>query len=169
MVIKINNLKEGIHHYNLDEPVENLGLVLPFTNKVNVDINLQKLHNQVVLETKLDLKVHFECDRCGEDYFSSLNTDYKMVYLFGKNPEGEDESLNFVYLPLDASEIKLDDDIRDYAMLAIPMKKLCKEDCKGLCPECGQNLNSGSCSCTSQEIDPRWQPLKDLKKNFENN
>jgi uncharacterized protein len=169
MVIKINNLKEGIHHYNLDEPVENLGLDLPFTDKVNVDINLQKLHNQVVLTTKLDLKVHFECDRCSEDYFYSLNTDYKMVYLFGKNPVNDEESLNVVYLPLDASEIKLDNDIRDYAVLAIPMKKLCKEDCKGLCTECRQNLNSGSCSCASRDIDPRWQPLNDLKKNFENN
>jgi uncharacterized protein len=169
MVIKINNLKEGVHQYNLDELVENLGLNEPFTDKINVDLNLQKLHNQVVLETKLNLKVKFECDRCSEDFNSTLSTNYKMVYLFGNNSDEKEESLNVVYLPLDASEIILDEDIHDYAMLAIPMKKLCKEDCKGLCPQCGKNLNEGACSCDNQEIDPRWLPLKDLKNKIGNN
>lgn len=169
MVIKINNLKEGVHQYNLDELVENLGLEEPFTDKVNVDLNLQKLHNQVVLETKLNFKVKFECDRCSEDFNSTLSANYKMVYLFGNNPDEKEESLNVVYLPLDASEIKLDEDIHDYAMLAIPMKKLCKEDCKGLCPHCHKNLNEEACSCDNQEMDSRWMPLKDLKNKIGNN
>ena len=169
MVIKINNLKEGIHHYNLDESVESIGLEQNFTDKVNVNLVLQKLHNQLILETKLKLKAHFDCDRCNEVFLSTLDTNYKIVYLFGNNPYEKEESLNVVYLPLDASEIVLDNDIRDYAMLAIPMKRLCKVDCMGICPECGKNLNEESCSCNSREIDSRWLPLKDLKNKIDIN
>jgi uncharacterized protein len=169
MLIKINNLKEGTHHYNLDEPIESVGLEEPFFDKVNVNISLQKLHNQIVLETELLLNAHFECDRCVSDFDSTLETKYQAVYLFGNNTDEDGDSLNVTYLPKDASEIVLDNDIRDYALLAVPMKKLCKEDCKGLCPECGKNLNEGICNCKNLEIDPRWLPLQDLKNKIDTN
>jgi len=163
MLIKINNLTEGTHLYKLDEPIESLGLEEPFVDKVEINLSLQKLHNQIVLETELQLHAHFECDRCNSDFNSTLETKYQIVYLFGNNPDEDGDSLNVTYLPREASEIVLDDDIRDYALLAIPMKKLCKDDCKGLCPECGKNLNEGGCDCKNHEVDPRWLPLLDLK------
>jgi uncharacterized protein len=168
MVVKIKNLKEGTHVFNLDEPVEKFELEDPFFDNLKISLKLQKLHNQIFLETKLLIKARFECDRCNSIFISNLETDYKMVYLFGNNPS-DHESDNITYLPLDASEIKLDGDIRDYAMLAIPMKKLCKEDCKGLCPECGKNLNEGLCSCKIQVGDPRWLPLSELKNKIDTN
>lgn len=169
MLLKVNHLKEGIHNFNIDEPVENVGLEEPFFDKVNVVLSLHKLHNQIILETRLKLKAHFDCDRCNASYDVQLNADYKMVYLFGRAAEREEDALNVVYLPIDASSIKLDDDIRDYAMLAIPMKKLCKEDCKGLCPTCGKNLNDGPCDCEFTNIDDRWISLQELKKKINNN
>jgi len=48
------------------------------------------------------------------------------------------------------------------------MKKLCKEDCKGLCPRCGKNLNEDNCICTEKEIDPRWEPLEKLRNKLNN-
>ncbi len=86
MLIKINNLSEGTHQYSMDEPIASLGLEEPFMNKVNISLILQKLHNQVVLETELKLNVRFECDRCTSDFMTTLVTNYKMVYLFGNNP-----------------------------------------------------------------------------------
>jgi uncharacterized protein len=169
MLIKVNNLKEGTHLYNLDEPIENIGLEEPFIDKVNIDLNLQKLHNQIILETKILAKANFECDRCNSEFISRLRTAYKMVYLFGSSADDGNEALDVAYLPADASEIVLDDDIRDYALLSIPMKKLCKEDCRGLCPKCGKNLNEGKCDCDSQTVDPRWLQLKDLKNKIDNN
>lgn len=169
MLIKVNNLKDGTHLYNLDEPIENIGLEEPFIDKVNIDLNLQKLHNQIVLETKIQAKANFECDRCTSVYTSNLETAYKMVYLFGSNADEENETLNVTYLRADVSEIVLDNDIRDYALLSIPMKKLCKEDCLGLCSKCGKNLNEGKCDCDSQTIDPRWMQLKDFKNKIDNN
>lgn len=169
MLIKINNLKEGTHLYKFDESVESLGLTDPFFDKVKINLNLQKLHNQIVLETELLLNVRFECDRCISNFDSTLATKYKVVYLFGNDSDEENESLDVTFLPVNVSEIILDDDIHDYAMLAIPMKKLCKNDCKGLCLECGKNLNEGSCSCKNLVSDPRWLPLQDLKNKIDTN
>ena len=58
--------------------------------------------------------------------------------------------------------IDLTEAIRQYAMLAIPMKPLCQENCTGLCPTCGHNLNLGPCDCPQQAIDPRWTGLHKL-------
>ena len=51
---------------------------------------------------------------------------------------------------------------RQYAMLVIPMKPLCRNDCAGLCPNCGHNLNLGPCDCPPQQVDPRWAALTEL-------
>ncbi|GAI19598.1 unnamed protein product, partial [marine sediment metagenome] len=52
--------------------------------------------------------------------------------------------------------------IRQYMMLAIPMKPLCREDCAGLCSRCGHNLNQGPCNCLPQEIDSRWSEVSKI-------
>lgn len=64
----------------------------------------------------------------------------------------------------DQDFIDISNDVREYAMLAIPMKNLCKEDCKGLCPRCGKDLNTEQCSCETEKVDPRWLALKELLK-----
>jgi uncharacterized protein len=77
--------------------------------------------------------------------------------------DSESEKEDVVYIHPDTDKIDLDKDIRDYAILAVPMKKLCSVDCKGLCPKCGNNLNEGPCNCSEEEIDPRWEPIRKLK------
>ncbi|MEW6210600.1 MAG: DUF177 domain-containing protein, partial [Acidobacteriota bacterium] len=59
--------------------------------------------------------------------------------------------------------IDLDDVVREQVELALPMSRLCKEDCLGLCQQCGADLNEGPCQCDAEESDPRWATLKELK------
>lgn len=63
----------------------------------------------------------------------------------------------------EAQIIDLTPSIREDIMFALPLKPLCKEDCKGMCPTCGKNLNSGSCSCTREKGDERWSALENLE------
>jgi uncharacterized protein len=87
-----------------------------------------------------------------------------MVYLFRVNfDESESEREEVVYIHPGTDKIDLDKDIRDYALLAVPMKQLCSDDCKGLCLKCGKNLNEGLCDCTEEIIDPRWEAIQKLK------
>ena len=58
----------------------------------------------------------------------------------------------------------LEDVLREQLLLAVPMRVVCREDCKGLCPQCGSNLNTGKCECPPGPSDVRWAGLKELKK-----
>jgi len=57
----------------------------------------------------------------------------------------------------------LDDVVREQVLLAVPLKVTCREDCKGLCTHCGQNLNQRQCSCAVQVEEPRWAALKEIR------
>ncbi len=168
MIIKISNLNEGIHEFDFEEPIEKIGLQEPFFGNIELKISLSKIQHQVIIDAVLKAKAELTCDRCGRLYEKLLNNDYKVVYLFS-NDDIESDDLDTVYLPLDTDKIKLDDDARDYAVLSIPMKSLCKEDCKGLCYKCGKDLNEGKCDCHDPEIDERWKPLMELKNKLSTN
>ncbi len=168
MKIKISNLSDGVHNFNFDVNVGELDLEEPFWGNCKVDVELNKLHNQIILNANITLNVKFECDRCNKTFNTVIASYYKMVYLFGTEPV-DNGSVNITYLPVDADKIDLAGDVRDYALLAIPMKKLCKENCKGLCVKCGKDLNQGECCCEFNGADPRWLPLTELKNKINNN
>ncbi len=95
------------------------------------------------------------CDRCGCDFPNVKTTRLNATVVEedeGENPE------NFV---LEGDEIDLDDVLSTCFILDMDTKFLCKEDCKGLCPQCGKNLNLGPCGCQKQ-IDPRFAVLEQL-------
>lgn len=167
MIIKISNLLEGKHYFNFVENVQKLELEEPFFGNFSTDVKLTKLHNQIILDSHTKINARFECDRCGTEFETLLENDYEMVYLMNEVPE-ESEAINVVYLPADAVTINIKNDLREFAILSIPMKKLCKRDCKGLCYRCGGDLNKNECNCSNAEIDPRWQKLIDLKNNINN-
>jgi uncharacterized protein len=61
----------------------------------------------------------------------------------------------------------LEDVLREQVLLALPLKVTCREECKGLCPQCGKNLNQEQCSCSTEMEDPRWAALKDVRSRLE--
>jgi uncharacterized protein len=162
MMIKISNLSEGVHYLTFEGDINELELKEPFSGKYQAEVKLTKLHNRIILDIDLKTQAYFDCDRCGTNYSCSLQNNFQMVYLSGDKPADSDSD-NIIYLPSDADKIKLNKELRDYAILSEPMKKLCKEDCKGLCYRCGKNLNDSSCKCEAKQVDPRWQPLMELK------
>jgi uncharacterized protein len=168
MIIKIAGLSEGLHEYKFEEPVENLGLEEGFTGNLTAEVELNKVHNQIVLNVSVNVTARFECDRCNRTFDQELNPYYQIVYLFGDEPD-DNEDINIIYLSPDADKINIAPEVRDYVLLSVPMKKLCAEECKGLCPKCGKDLNQDTCECESGEVDSRWLPLQELKKKLNNN
>ena len=117
------------------------------------------------LETELELA----CSRCLEPYRFPLSAPFDLRYLPASSAvfaEGEHEldedDLEISYYRDD--QIDLNDLLREQFYLALPMKPLCREDCRGLCPECGIDRNEESCDWTLREPDPRWQALRDLEE-----
>lgn len=106
------------------------------------------------------------CGRCLEDFSFPVDAGFDVLYLPHAQNAGEgeveveDDDLATAYYQDD--QIDLGQLVREQFYLAIPMKPLCREGCKGLCPECGTNLNTGSCNCVREWTDPRLESLKAL-------
>jgi len=67
----------------------------------------------------------------------------------------------------EGESLLLEDVLREQVLLAVPLKATCRQDCKGLCPQCGANLNLTQCSCAEPAEDPRWSGLRDLRSKLE--
>jgi uncharacterized protein len=105
--------------------------------------------------------VVLECSRCLADAGAHVEDEAHVIFAEVGSEETDDPD---VY-PLDpkAQEIDLRPIIREEWLLVAPAFALCREDCKGLCPKCGADLNAGPHACDQKEADPRWDTLRKLK------
>ena len=108
------------------------------------------------------------CSRCLEGFRVPVRAPFDLLFLpaasepASPEQEIEDDDLGTSYYR--DGVIDLADVVREQLSLALPMKPLCQEGCRGLCPECGTNLNSGACDCAPRWEDPRLAPLKALTR-----
>ena len=109
-------------------------------------------------------EIELLCSRCLERFTLPVRADFDLRYVprtenVGEGEqEVEEDDLTTAFYADD--QIDLGELIAEQFHLALPMKPLCSEGCKGLCPQCGTNLNTGTCNCSRQWTDPRLAPLK---------
>jgi uncharacterized protein len=111
------------------------------------------------------------CARCVEPVALPLAGEFDLIF----RPEEADAAAGEHAITPDETEIGyyqesgllLEDVVREQVLLSLPGRILCKEDCKGLCPRCGQNLNLATCSCGDVPADPRWNALAGLAEKLE--
>jgi len=120
---------------------------------------------------RLTGEVEPECGRCLERYGLPIRQELDLFYLprSAGQPEDEEEEVELsdrdvVVGYYDGDRLDLAEVMREQLLLAVPLKSLCREDCRGLCPTCGNNLNAGACGCAPPEApeDPRLAPLRRL-------
>jgi uncharacterized protein len=105
----------------------------------------------------------FICDRCGQPFERQETLRGDFYFSFERARETV-RDLDFSNIPKGARELDISQEIRDLVILDQPWRFLCREDCQGLCPVCGANLNLETCRCERETVDPRWQALQELKK-----
>lgn len=169
MKINISNLSEGIHEYKFEENPSSIELDERFSAKVFVDVGLEKRRRQLFLTGHVKTSGNFVCDRCLDNFDMDIVVDYRMAYVYDALDAGETDESKKPYtgdeitvINTSTNEINIADDVREYILLAVPMKLLCRDDCAGLCARCGANLNHGACGCPEEDIDPRWEKLKQI-------
>ncbi len=104
-------------------------------------------------------RVRMQCDRCMEDFDTTVS--FEVFEKFKKEAVEENDSDEEVAV-LSGNSIELDDIIYRSLYMALPSKALCREDCKGICSQCGRNLNEGDCNCNTEQIDPRFDILNQI-------
>ena len=151
----------SIRDYEVSEVVDITGGSL-----VQGELRLMRTDRGILAKGTLYTEVEVTCSRCLSLFSCPLALNIEEEY----SPTVDVVSGAYLPLPdepgcftIDKNHtLDLTEAICQYAMLAIPMKPLCGEDCAGLCPTCGQNLNHGPCGCLPQGMDPRWSELSKL-------
>lgn len=128
----------------------------PFQKPVKVKGKVSNRAGIVEFDADVDLILDTMCDRCAKPIDYSFNLDVEHTLVASLNDENNDDLLLVDEMMFDVDELITDD-----IFLNLPFKFLCKDDCKGLCPKCGSDLNSGNCKC-KREIDPRLAALQQL-------
>ncbi len=123
---------------------------------------------QVRLRGTISTEVELLCDRCAAPRSAPLAVEFDTSFIPQEVEAGKEENVELLAddLGLSAYEgdaVDLDELVREQILLALPSRHLCREDCKGLCPTCGADLNAEACSCEQRGVDPRWAALADWK------
>jgi len=112
-------------------------------------------------------KFQVPCARCVEPVDISLESDFDLLFRpIGADAGGAERSITAPETEIgyyQKDSLLLEDVLREQVLLSLPVRTLCKPDCKGLCPRCGQNRNSQQCSCDVGPSDPRWEALAGLR------
>lgn len=131
--------------------------VAPFPDPVRVAGEVAYVGGVVTLRVRVTAVYVGACDRCAAPIRREIDLPVEHVLVESLSDEENDD---FVLTKDD--QLLLDDLIRDDLLLSLPSKHLCREDCRGLCPQCGKDLNEGLCGCRTQAVDPRLEALKQL-------
>src|SRR5947209_1389490 len=122
---------------------------------------------EIRVDGRLQVTVGAPCDRCLESASLAIDREFDLMYVPAEEAAaaGEDEvdqaGIEVGYY--ERGGIELNDVLREVVLLALPMRVVCSESCKGICPVCGQNRNQKDCGCQPVTDDDRWSKLKSLK------
>lgn len=122
---------------------------------VDVAVHLESLSTGIVVSGSAKATWAGECRRCLRPIRDRLEVDFDELYQ--QVPDNPD-----AYAIVN-DQIDLLPMVRENVLLAIPLGPLCRQDCPGLCPQCGQDLSEGQCGCSAAITDPRWAALDDLR------
>lgn len=135
---------------------------------ISLVFDVHKDKDKFRLSGRVQTRLELPCSRCLEPFILPVDAPFDLRYQPHSHNTGEGEreieadDLDTAFYEND--EIDLGQLMQEQFYLALPMKPLCTDDCKGLCSTCGTNLNRGTCSCSNQWEDPRLAALKTLKK-----
>jgi uncharacterized protein len=149
-----------------DDPF-NLKLIRP----VNVVLDVNKSTDHIRITGKIEGSLEVDCHRCLRTFSFPLNEDVDL-YLIEGDQEAEDEEKEIdleepAYEFFDGEVIEIDQLIAEQIFLTLPVKVLCSEDCKGICPGCGANLNEEACQCKADSSRSPFAKLESLKRQLQ--
>jgi uncharacterized protein len=128
-------------------------------------LQVNKSDREVIVKGKVTSVLDLQCSRCLKGFTRPFDIPVNVVYhpiegIGEEKHELKDDEMDMGFYR--GEEIDLQELVREQVLLNLQMKPLCDENCKGICPSCGADLNAGACRCKTQKIDPRLEVLKKL-------
>jgi uncharacterized protein len=136
---------------------------------IHLEACVRKVEKEVTIEGRIATTIEMNCARCLKLYQEALDDAFEVIYHPRPGTEKQSDEIELDKTDLNVSyyegeSISIATLLRDQLLLLLPVKPLCKPDCAGLCPSCGQDLNEGPCTCAKDTIDPRLAVLRQLLK-----
>lgn len=122
---------------------------------------------EIRVQGNLRVETETVCDRCLDPIQFPIESKFDLLYIPARDAsaggEAEIDEAGVDVGFYEGNGLELDEVLREVVLLALPMQIVCSEDCKGICPVCGQNRNQRECHCQTKAVDDRWNSLKNLR------
>jgi uncharacterized protein len=115
------------------------------TAPVRIHVHAETLDDEILALIKAETRVSMDCSRCLARFERPLKANLEL------------------HVPATAADVEVEEEVRQSFLLGLPVKPLCRPDCKGLCTKCGKELNAGPCACADDRREGPFAALKDLK------
>lgn len=168
MIIDLSSIikdYDGSMDLDIKSDLENtdfLGEEYKFVDGLNIKGKITNNTKSLFLKAKVTGKMLVHCARCLKEICEDVDFDISEILVKDDSTESPVDDDVVVF---SGNELDIDDIVINNFLMNISAKFLCSEDCKGLCPKCGQDLNIAECSCSDDEIDSRWAELAKIMKN----
>lgn len=155
MKIRLPAYPNGVHQIEATLDPEELSLDLEsFCMPISAKLDLDRRDPYLKFRFAIETQIRFNCDRCLAPYDYEMIAEGPMLYILGNKPRGDEvDDPEIAYIPVGITDLDISSDLRDLIILNLPERHVCSEDCKGLCPRCGADLNVEECSCEESESD----------------
>ena len=174
MKLNVHEIEEAAKALAYEEPTEPLNGELvhggvcdfEFHTPAAVTLEYYRAGQELFFQGHINGPVIGHCARCTEEYTFEVDKDFTFVLVPRPAATSDEEEISKDEVDLgyyDTDLVDLTPVVREQIILALPTRPLCDEQCKGLCPTCGSNLNTTSCSCTEPPKDPRLAVLRQIK------
>lgn len=177
MKISIDHIQEkplGLHG---EEPLENFPVLVRmqannecvFTGPIRYDITAGREYDHLRVTGRVSTSLTLTCSRCLATYQSAVDSSFTIIFRRGTSDEAalEEEAelseQDLISAMFSGDEIDLTHEVEEQVAMEVPLKPLCSEDCKGLCHNCGADLNQAPCSCSRENFSIKFSALKDFK------
>jgi uncharacterized protein len=170
--IEVESLTEAFkpfaHTYRPEEVALDEEEHARLTSPATVEGSAGRKGEEIRLRGRIKAEVEVLCDRCLAAVRLPLEVEFDTAFIPRESAAGTTENVELLSEDMglaayEGDAVDLDELVREQLLLALPSRRLCREECKGLCPGCGADLNAGQCSCEQGEVDPRWSALADWK------
>jgi uncharacterized protein len=177
MKIQVDRILDKPFSLQSEEPAESFPVLsgmqsageCTFNGPVLIDITAAREYDHIKVSGHVGTQVALSCSRCLENFAAPIDSRFTIYYRKGTSLEPTDEEevelgeQDLISATYTGGEIDLTHEIEEQVAMGIPLKPLCSEGCKGLCPVCGIDLNLSDCSCQRGQTNLKFSALKDFK------
>jgi len=159
--VRLSGLADGHHELSYSVSPADIDLPGEFGTSVSVNVDLDKSHSQSALHITIDTEAEYLCDRCLDPVRLAVQSDFMVIYTHESSEKRPDDT-EIRQIDVNDPIIDLAEDVRDAALLCIPMRRICGEDAAGN-PLCKSPIPDEHNAEKAVRTDPRWDSLKSLK------